>query len=91
MTRDTTRGGDGQNKPLISPPPNLRSRVVPQEPPNGRWSIPNTRWGTFMLSWYPQAITSITPPTRKHLPYLIYVKNTNLDAQDLGVQESHHS
>ncbi len=33
-----------------------------------------------MLSWYPQAITSIRPPTNKHLPYLIYVKDTNLDA-----------
>ncbi len=41
-TRVIVGGGDGQNSPLISPPPNSKGKVVPQEPPNGGWSVLNT-------------------------------------------------
>jgi hypothetical protein len=41
-TKVITRGGDGQNSPTISPPPNSKGKVVPQEPPNGGWFVLNT-------------------------------------------------
>ncbi len=68
---------NGCSNPLVSPPLNARGGIVPQEPPNGRWSIPNLGWGTFV----PSFVTLIIPPTRKHLLYLIYVKDIDLDVQ----------
>jgi len=47
--RDTTKihksysgSDDGQNSPPISPPPNSKGKVVPQEPSNGGWFVFNT-------------------------------------------------
>jgi hypothetical protein len=53
---------------------------VPQKQPNGDRSIPNSRWGTFVPSWYSQYIAPIRPPTRKHLLYSTYAKDTYYDA-----------
>lgn len=44
---------NGHNSPPFSPPLNVGGGVVPQEPPNGGWLIPNYDWGTFVPSWYP--------------------------------------
>ncbi len=59
-----------------SPLADLGGGVVPQKQPNGDWSIPNSGWGTFVPPWYPQYVAPIRPPTRKHLLYLTYVKDT---------------
>lgn len=70
---------DGQNSPPVSLLLNARDRVVPHEPPNGRWHVPNLGRGTFVPSWYPQFVALIHHLIRKHLSYPTYVKDTNHD------------
>jgi hypothetical protein len=62
-----------------SPLVDLGGGVMPQKQPNGDWSIPNLGWGTFVPPWYPQYVAPIRPPTRKHLLYSTYVKDTYHD------------
>jgi hypothetical protein len=49
----STREGYGGNSPPSSPPKDSRGGVMLHEPPNGGWSIPNSRWGTFVPSQFP--------------------------------------
>ncbi len=73
-------GGGARNNPPSSQPPNSRNGTMPQKPPNGVWSIPNSRWNTFVPLWYPQYVASIRPPTRKQLSYMTYVKDIDFNA-----------
>jgi hypothetical protein len=76
----TVGSNDGQSSPLVSPLSNARDKVVPHEPPNGKWYVPNPCWGMFVPSWYPQSMALIHHLIKKHLSYLTHVKDIDCDA-----------